>query len=156
MAGRTQNEVVITAPMDLVWRMTNDVESWPTLFTEYASAEILEQAGNRVRFRLTTHPEDDGKAWSWVSERIADPALRTVTARRIETGPLLESMNIRWEYEDASGPQGEAVRLRWIQEFQMRPDAPVDDHGAEAHLNRQTAVEMAHIKEVVERAAVLE
>ncbi|MGH3898242.1 MAG: SRPBCC family protein, partial [Pseudonocardiaceae bacterium] len=27
--------------MELVWSMTNDVESWPQLFSEYASAEIL-------------------------------------------------------------------------------------------------------------------
>jgi hypothetical protein len=30
MAGHTDNAVVIAAPMDLVWDMTNDVENWPT------------------------------------------------------------------------------------------------------------------------------
>ena len=35
------NSVVIDAPMELVWDMTNDVAGWPDLFTEYASAEIL-------------------------------------------------------------------------------------------------------------------
>ena len=54
----------------------NDVERWPELFTEYASAEILERDGDTVRFRLTMHPDPEhgGQVWSWVSERTADPA----------------------------------------------------------------------------------
>jgi aromatase len=149
MAARTENEVVINAPLDLVWDMTNDVESWPALYTEYAKAEVIERDGQTIRFRLTTHPESDGTAWSWVSERTPDPATRTVTARRIETGPLLEKMEIFWDYTQT--PQG--VRMRWVQEFVLRPTAPVDDAGAVAFLNQETKVQMAHIKEVVEAAA---
>ena len=37
MAGHTENEITIAAPLDLVWDMTNDLESWPQLFSEYAS-----------------------------------------------------------------------------------------------------------------------
>ena len=43
MAGHTDNAIVIDAPMDLVWEMTNDVPAWPQLFSEYAAAEILER-----------------------------------------------------------------------------------------------------------------
>ena len=41
MAARTENSVVIKAPLELVWSRTNDVAGWPELFTEYAKAEIL-------------------------------------------------------------------------------------------------------------------
>jgi aromatase len=150
MTARTENEVVIDAPLDLVWDMTNDVQCWPALYTEYAKAEILEQVGDTVRFRLTTHPGADGTVWSWVSERTADVAARTVRARRIETGPLLESMEIFWDYTET--PKG--VRMRWVQEFQLRPTAPVGEAEAVAFLNGETKVQMAHIKEVVEAAAV--
>ncbi|KXK63823.1 polyketide cyclase [Micromonospora rosaria] len=149
MAGRTDNRVVIAAPLDLVWDMTNDLESWPTLFGEYRSVEILEREGDRVRFRLTMHPEPDGTVWSWVSERRADRASRTVHAKRIETGPLLEFMHLFWEYREVPG----GTELRWIQQFQMKPDAPVDNAGAQRHLDAQTAKEMRRIKEIVERAA---
>lgn len=49
MAGHTQNEITISAPVDLVWDMTNDVANWPRLFSEYATAEILseEETGSR-------------------------------------------------------------------------------------------------------------
>lgn len=148
MAARTENEVVINAPIDLVWDMTNDVESWPTLFTEYAKVEILEREGATIRFRLHTHPDDEGTVNTWVSERTPDRQTRTVTARRIETGPLLEKMNLSWDYAETA----EGVRMRWVQEFVLRPTAPVDDAGAVAFLNRESTAQMAHIKEVVEGA----
>jgi aromatase len=149
MAGRTDNAVVIAAPMEQVWRRTNDVASWPSLFTEYASAEILHREGETVRFRLTTHPDEKGERHSWVSERSPDRATRTVRARRVEPGPLLEYMNLTWTYREV--PDG--VELRWVQEFAVKPTAPVDDRGAEQFLNRQTAVEMANIKRVLEAEA---
>ena len=151
MAGHTDNEIIIEAPMELVWERTNDLASWPQLFSEYASVDILERNGATVRFRLTMHPDEDGTVWSWVSERTPDPETRTVTAHRVETG-LFEFMNIRWEYAEAE--DGTGVRMRWIQDFHMKPAAPVDDAGMTEHLNRNTAVQMKLIKEKVEAAAV--
>ncbi|MFC5220430.1 antibiotic biosynthesis monooxygenase [Streptomyces coerulescens] len=148
MAGRTDNSIVINAPMELVWDTTNDVSTWAVLFEEYAESEVLAVEGDTVRFRLTTRPDPDGKQWSWVSERTPDPESRTVTARRLDNA-LFQYMKIRWEY--TTEPNG--VRMRWIQEFTMKPSAPVDDSGAEQYLNRQTVKEMARIKSLVEAAA---
>lgn len=148
MAGHTENEVVVDAPMDVVWERTNDVERWPELFSEYASAEVLERDGNRVLFRLTMHPDPDGKVWSWVSERVADPVARTVTARRVETGPF-EHMDIRWTYEQVDG----GVRMRWVQDFAMKPGAPLDDDAMARRIDENTPVQMALIKRKVEEVA---
>ncbi|MGM1059874.1 SRPBCC family protein [Saccharothrix sp. Mg75] len=148
MAGHTENEVLIDAPMDVVWERTNDVERWPGLFSEYASAEVLERDGDRVLFRLTTHPDPDGKVWSWVSERVADPVTRTVTARRVETGPF-ERMDIRWTYEQVDG----GVLMRWVQDFAMKPGAPLDDAGMARRIDENTPVQMALIKRKVEEVA---
>ena len=148
MAGHTDNAIVINAPMDLVWERTNDVASWPELYSEYAAAEILERSDRTVRFRLTMHPDDDGKVWSWVSERTADPAKREVRARRIETGPF-EYMNIYWAYREVAG----GVEMRWVQDFHMKPQAPLDDNGMTAYLNRNTVVQMTRIKHLVEETA---
>jgi aromatase len=148
MPGHTDNEIVINAPLEDTWRITNDVDGWPDLFSEYASAEVLERDGNRVVFRLTMHPEQDGQVWSWVSERIADPATRTVRARRIETGPFAH-MHIQWTYDEV--PDG--TRLRWVQDFAMKPDAPVDDAWMTDTINRNSRVQMALIKRKIETAA---
>ncbi|WP_406379409.1 SRPBCC family protein [Streptomyces sp. NBC_01618] len=152
MAGHTDNSIVIDAQLDTVWEMTNDLESWPRLFSEYASVEVLKQEGASVTFRLTMHPDEDGNVWSWVSERTPDPASRTVHAHRVETGPF-EFMRIFWEYtqEPAGG-----VRMRWVQDFHMKPQAPVTDAAMTEHLNRNTAVQMKLIKDKVEAAAALD
>jgi len=145
MAVRTDNSVWIGAPLDMVWDITNDVESWPKLFTEYSEAEILERKGNTVVFRLAMHPDENGKIWSWVSERTTDPAAHSVKARRVETGPF-EFMNIEWYYEPADG----GTRMRWVQEFAMKPGAPANDAQMEVHINNNTKKQMAIIKEKIE------
>jgi aromatase len=148
MPGHTDNAIVITAPMQLVWSMTNDVANWPRLFSEYESAEILEQDGDSLVFRLTLRPDENGQRWSWVSRRSADPATRSVHAHRVETGPF-SYMNIRWEYAQTD----DGVRMRWVQDFEMKPGAPLDDKGMTDRLNRNTIEQMRLIKEKVEAAA---
>ena len=101
MAAHTDNAVDIDAPRDYVWERMMDIESWPSLFSEYAKAEVIEEEGNTVKFRLTTHPdpEYENQVWSWVSEREADPESYSSKSRRIETGPF-EYMTIEWEFEE--------------------------------------------------------
>ncbi|MER6629389.1 SRPBCC family protein [Streptomyces sp. NPDC000987] len=148
MAGHTQNEIVIAAPLELVWDMTNDLEGWPRLFSEYASVEILSRDGGRTRFRLTMHPDENGTVWSWVSEREPDRESLTVRARRVETGPF-SYMNILWEYEETA----EGVRMVWTQDFEMKPDAPVDDAWMTDNINRNSQVQMALIRDRIEKTA---
>lgn len=148
MPGHTQNEITIAAPLDLVWDMTNDVEGWPTLFSEYASVEILSREKNRTTFRLTMHPDENGKVWSWVSERETDRDTLSVRARRVETGPFAY-MNIVWQYEKVS----DGTRMVWTQDFAMRPDAPVDDDWMTDNINRNSKVQMALIRDRIEKAA---
>ena len=145
MPGQTENSVVIDAPIEQVWAITNDVASWPWLFSEYASAQILEQTADRVRFRLTTHPDEQQRTWSWVSERQLDPAARTVHARRVETGPF-EYMNIRWLYLQ----RDDGVEMRWMQDFHMKDTAPVDDAAMADRINRNSVAQLARIKMIIE------
>lgn len=148
MAGHTQNEITIAAPPDLVWDITNDVEHWPQLFSEYASVEILSREGNKTTFRLTMHPDANGDVWSWVSERETDRNALSVTARRVETGPFAY-MNIQWQYEKV--PEG--TRMVWTQDFEMKPDAPVDDAWMTDNINRNSKVQMALIRDHIEQTA---
>jgi aromatase len=150
MAGHTDNEIVIDAPLELVWERTNDLTNWPDLFSEYASVEVLERRGATVQFRLTMHPDENGQIWSWVSERTPDRDSLSVSAHRVETGPF-EFMDIRWEYQQVAT----GVRMRWIQDFHMKPGAPTDDAGMTGHLNHNTAIQMKLIKDKVEAAARL-
>jgi aromatase len=147
MASHTDNAILIEAPMDLVWDLTNDIESWPQLFSEYRSAEILHRDGDTVRFRLSLHPDDNGVEWSWVSDRTIDPVTRTSRSQRVETGPF-KYMSLFWEYVETDG----GVRLRWVQDFEMKAGAPLDDAGMAARINANSAVQLGLIKAAVEAA----
>lgn len=147
MPGHVDNAIRIDAPMDLVWDMTNDVESWPDLFTEYASTEVLDRSGDTVRFRLTLKPDPDGTVWSWVSDRTADAASRTVKAHRVETGPF-EYMNLEWTYREVDG----GVEMRWVQDFAMKPGAPFTDDQMATRLDTNTPTQMAAIRDKIQNA----
>ncbi|GHG08515.1 MULTISPECIES: SRPBCC family protein [Streptomyces] len=149
MAGHTDNAILIDAPLETVWELTNDVANWPSLFSEYASADILAREGDTVRFRLALHPDENGTVWSWVSERTADAASRTVRAHRVETG-VFKYMSLFWEYTEVPG----GVRMRWVQDFEMKPQAPIDDEAMTNRLNTNSAGQMALIKQKVEAAAL--
>lgn len=150
MPAHTDNAVEINAPLAFVWDRMMDVESWPNLFSEYANAEVLEREGDRIVFRLTTHPdpEYDGQVWSWTSERVADAATRSSKSRRIETGPF-QYMNIEWYFEEVDG----GTRMRWVQDFSMKPEAPANDDQAEQYMNKNTKEQMRVIKERLEAQA---
>jgi aromatase len=147
-AGHTDNSIYIDADIDHVWRMTNDLPTWPDLFTEYAEVEILDSTDTWFRFRLTMHPDENGKVWSWVSERELDEAAREVRARRVEPGPF-EFMDIRWNY----APEGSGTRMRWVQDFRMRPQAPIDTEGMTKRIDANSKIQMGIIKDKVEAAA---
>jgi aromatase len=146
--GHTDNRVVIAAPLAVVWSMTNDVPSWPQLFSEYSEAIVEYREGATVRFRLSTQPDSSGTVYSWVSERTADWDTRTVRSRRLETG-VFQFMNIVWTYREVEG----GVEMRWTQDFAMKPDAPANDEQMTRYINRNSALQMARIKGLVEAAA---
>jgi aromatase len=148
VSGHTENSVEVDANIDTVWRLTNELERWPVLFTEYAKVEIVEHDGPTWRFRLTMHPDPQGNVWSWLSERTLDEARHRVTARRIEPG-WFESMDITWTYEAL----GNRTRMTWVQDFSMRADSPFDDVAMTERINRNTAIQIAHVRDEVERLA---
>jgi aromatase len=150
MAAHTDNAVEINAPLQFVFDRMMDIPSWPTLFSEYANAEVIETEGNREVFRLTTHPDPDydGQVWSWTSERVKDPGSYSSKSKRIETGNF-EYMNIEWSFEEIEG----GTRMRWVQDFTMKATAPANDEQAEAYMNKNTKVQMGVIKEKLEAEA---
>lgn len=147
MSGHTDTSVAIDADVDLVWDVTNDIEGWPDLFTEYADARILRRHGDTVRFRLTTRPDADGNVWTWVSERTADRRRWQVRGRRVETG-WFRYMSLHWTYV----PLGGRTRLRWVQDFAMKPDAPLDDAAMTARI---TANSRAQLDVIADRIAAM-
>jgi aromatase len=146
--GYTRNTVLIHAPLEDVFTLTNNVRSWPDLFTEYAASEVLEEQENSVTFRLTTHPDESGTQWSWISTRWTDAERKSTRSERDPSNGPFQQMTIRWWYDSVSTTD---TIMTWEQEFTMKPGAPIDDAHATNHLNTQTKIQQRVIKERIEQ-----
>jgi len=147
--GYTENSVVILRDFDTVFELTNTIELWPQLFTEYEKAEVLERHGNEILFRLTTYPEGDQPSHSWVSSRQIDKEKRQAIAERLEPTFPFQYMHIRWTYEPLPGDGG--VIMTWIQEFEPHPQFPKTSEQMESFLNRNTRTQMREFKRKIEQ-----
>jgi aromatase len=147
MSGHTENEIVIDAPVDVVWEEANNLSQWPELFAgEYERVDVLDSPPDRVIFRITTKPQENGQSYSWVSERVPDPERRQVVARRLETGPFLY-MHIVHAFSD----DGAGTKVRWVQDFEMRPGAPFTDEQMADRINRGSEQNLRRHKQVIEQ-----
>ncbi len=68
-------------------------------------------------------------------------------AHRIETGHF-EHMDIQWFFEQAE----DGTKMRWVQDFSMKPEAPANDEQAEEYINKNTREQMRVLKERLEGA----
>lgn len=148
MTAKVTASVVINAPMELVWEKTNDVAAWPDLYREYAKVEILQREGDLLRFRLTMHPDDSGKAHIWSAERVLDVANRTVRSKGLESHAF-ESMDMEWRYTEVDG----GVEMTWSQEFHLFDRIPVPDEAMAARIGQTANAQLAHLKELIEKQA---
>lgn len=146
--GYIRNAVLINAPVDDVFRLTNNVRTWPTLFTEYESSEVIEESETSVTFQLTTRPDENGQQWSWIAKRDTNKEQRSTYSERMPSSGPFQRMEIRWWYD----PAGEtSAVMTWEQTFTMKPDAPVTEEQATAYLNKQTKIQQRVIKERIEQ-----
>jgi len=144
--GYTKNSIVIAAPIDKVFDLTNDIERWPELFTEYQAAKVVSREGNKIVFELTTHPEGEQPSRTWRSSRVIDRENWCVTAEREDPKFPFEYMHITWLYESVPG----GTQMTWIQNFKMHPMTGWTEEQGEQSINANTPVQMAAIKQKIE------
>lgn len=145
--GHTVNSIVINAPYELVFDISNHIERWTELFgKEYASAEVLERKGNEITFRLT---DEHGK--SWVSKRWLFKDLKMAYAQRWEPAFPFKYMKIVWYYFET--PEG--IKMTWIQDFELDPGfTKFNEAQIEGFVNEHSQHNMKIFKKVIEAEAV--
>lgn len=154
MKGYTENRVVVFRDYDHVFDLTNDIEQWPNLFTEYKDAKVLSREGDEITFQLTTFADGQKPSRTWVSKRRLDKDNKLAIAHRIDPLFPFSYMNIRWEYEIL--PSDTGVIMTWIQEFDVADDCKFTLAEMESFLNRNTHKQMQAVKSAVERWECLE
>ncbi len=143
--GHTCNSIIINAPYNLVFDISNDIPRWTELFgTEYKKAEITQKEGNKITFRLT---DDEDKTWqSW---RLLFKDRFFTYAEREEPKFPFQYMKIVWLYT----PKPEGVELTWIQHFTMDAKAKFNDEQVEGFINKHSKENLIIFKAAIEKAA---
>jgi len=142
--GHTCNSIIINAPYDLVFEISNDFPRWTELFgTEYKKAEIVKKEGNKVTFRLT---DDEDKSWqSW--RLLFKDKFFTYSEREEPKFPF-KFMKIIWLYTQ----KDQGVELTWIQHFEMDDKAKFNDEQVEGFINKHSKDNLLIFKNVIEKA----
>ena len=143
--GQTVNSILIEAPYDLVFDISNDIERWTELFGgEYTEAKVLKREGNKITFQLT---DDEGN--SWQSFRLLFKDNNFAYAQKLEPTFPFDYMKIIWLYTPV--PRG--ILMTWIQFFTMAKGAKFDDEKVEGLINKHSQDNLKIFKEVIEKEA---
>ena len=142
--AHTANSIVINAPYDLVFEISNDISRWKELFDEYTGSDVLEVVDNKITFQLT-HKNGN----SWKSYRLLFKDDKFAYACKVEPMFPFKYMKIVWLYRDVEG----GVEMTWIQDFSMDPKAKYTDSQVEELINKHSQDNLKRFKEFVEKEA---
>lgn len=157
--GHTCNSIIINAPYDKVFDISNDIPRWTELFGgEYKKAEVVKKEANKITFRLT---DDEGKSWqSW---RLLFKDKYFTYSEREEPKFPFKYMKIIWLYTSklegmtlAKGGQTTdpcPIEMSWIQHFEMDDKAKFNDQQVEGFINKHSQDNLKIFKDVIEKEA---
>ncbi|MCF7916245.1 MAG: SRPBCC family protein [Candidatus Omnitrophica bacterium] len=142
--AHTVNSIVINAPYEKVFDISNDISRWKELFDEYTNSEVLEKRENKIIFQLT---HQNGN--SWKSYRLLFKDNQFAYAEKLDPKFPFEYMKIIWLYREAD----QGVEMTWIQDFTMDKKAKFGDQKVEEIINQHSRKNLKNFKEVIEKEA---
>lgn len=140
--AHTVNSIVIDAPYEKVFDMSNDISRWKEFFDEYTSSEVIRQEGNRITFKLT---HQNGNAWTSYRLLFKDDGF--AYASRLEPMFPFQYMKIIWLYRDTGG----GIEMTWIQDFTMDTTAKFNDAQVEELINKHSQENLKRFKQLIEQ-----
>ena len=143
--GHTCNSIIINAPYELIFDISNTIPRWTELFgSEYKEAIVVQKEKNKITFNLT-----DKEGRTWQSFRLLFKENYLAYAEREEPRFPFEFMKIIWLYT----PKPEGIELTWIQHFKMDSKAAFTDEQVEGFINQHSKENLKIFKAVIEKEA---
>lgn len=141
--GHTNNSIVINAPYEKVFDISNDIPRWTELFgTEYKEAKIVKKEGNKLTFQLT---DDEGN--SWQSFRLLFKDYKFAYAQKLPPEFPFKFMKIIWLYTE----QPDGVKMAWIQDFELDPKfTKFTDEQIVGFINKHSQENLLIFKRIIE------
>jgi ribosome-associated toxin RatA of RatAB toxin-antitoxin module len=90
-----ENEILIAAPPDTIFRLAAAVERWPELLPHYRWVRVLERRGNQTLVQMAAHR--DGLPVSWTS--IVEPLPTEQRIRFRHVRGVTRGMAVEWRLE---------------------------------------------------------
>ncbi len=143
--AHTCNSIVINAPYEKVFDLSNDISRWKEFFVEYTASDVIEKTDNKIVFKLT---HENGN--SWTSYRLLFKEDKFAYACRVEPMFPFEYMKIVWLYREVEG----GIELTWIQDFKMNKGAKFNDTQVEEIINKHSKKNLIRFQELIEKEAV--
>jgi len=140
--AHTVNSVVINAPYEKVFDISNDISRWKEFFKEYTESEVIRNEDNKITFKLT---HQNGNTWT--SYRLLFKEDRFAYACRIDPMFPFEYMKIIWLYREV--PEG--IAMTWIQDFKMDKTAKFNDEQVEEIINTHSQENLVRFKDFIEQ-----
>lgn len=140
--AHTVNSIVINAPYDRVFDLSNDISRWKEFFKEYTDSKLLETKGNKITFQLT---HENGS--SWKSYRLLFKEDKFTYACRLDPMFPFAYMKIIWLYREVEG----GIEMTWIQDFKMDKKAKYTDSQVEEAINKHSQENLKRFKEIIEK-----
>ncbi|HBG62410.1 MAG: hypothetical protein A2Y03_03775 [Omnitrophica WOR_2 bacterium GWF2_38_59] len=141
--GHTNNSIIIDAPYEAVFDISNNIERWTELFGgEYVEAKVLSIEGNRIEFKLTNK-----EGQSWTSFRLLYKEHKFTYAQKNEPTFPFKFMKIVWLYTEVEG----GVLMTWIQDFEMDPGAKFTDEKVVDLVNEHSQDNLKIFKAIIEK-----
>jgi ribosome-associated toxin RatA of RatAB toxin-antitoxin module len=138
-----RRSIVVDAPVEITFDLSNRIELWPQMMEEYKQAEIVKREGRMIWFRLRHQ-----NGISWTSWRMLYPP-SFACAERFEPKAPFKYMHIIWTYEavgDAS--QTEMV---WDMTFELPDDQKHKEDEWSANMLEHTQANQQRMKLYIER-----
>lgn len=133
--------VVVNAPLEITFDVSNRIELWPDMMAEYKGAKILSREGRKIWFSLR-----DNEGHEWSSWRMLYRPDFTYAERHEPKAPF-KFMHITWTYTALGDSQTE---MTWDMSFELPDDKKSQEaqwvEGMSAHTRSNQAAMKAYIE----------
>lgn len=141
--AHTVNRIVINAPYEKVFDMSNDINRWKEYFDEYTDSQITAKEGNKITFKLA---HKNGTSWTSVRWLFKDQMY--TYAERLEPKFPYVYMKLIWLYRETQA----GIEMTWIQDFTMDAKAKFNDSQMEEGMNKHSGENLKRFKKIIEEA----
>lgn len=137
--------IFIKGDPDQVFALINDIPRWTELYTNMSAARII-SLERYDRFAKVVFELTNKEGVTWQAWRMLDFQDRIATSRRGSPSFPYKFHHLTWKCEPAEG----GTLMTWTDDFEMDPNSPIKNEGAEVPMLEHMTEAQENFKKVLE------